>query len=127
MDFDAITVPGANMAIGPYSLATRAGDFIFVSGQAALDPKTGRLVEGGIRAQTAQILENINAILEAAGSDLSHVVKITIFLTDWKYFAEMNETYATFFPGKAPARSTVQGARYPEGSLIAMEATALVR
>ncbi len=125
MDFEAISVPNALLTVGPYSHATRAGDFIFISGQAALDPNTGRLIEGGIREQTKQILQNISAILEAAGSDLGHVVKVTVFIHDWKYFREMNETYAEFFPGKAPARSTVQGARYPEGALLAIEAIAI--
>lgn len=127
MDFEVITLPNASISIGPYALATRSGDFIFVSGQGPFDPKTGKVVEGGIRAQTRQVLENITSILEAADTDLAHVVKVMIFLTDWKYFQEMNETYATFFPGKQPARSTVQGARWPEGALLAMEATALVR
>jgi 2-iminobutanoate/2-iminopropanoate deaminase len=125
MDFEVIAVSGASISVGPYSHATRAGEFIFVSGQAALDPKTGRLIEGGIREQTKQVLRNINAILQAGGSDLSRVVKVTVFLHDWKYFQEMNETYAEFFPGKAPARSTVQGVRWPDGSLVAIEVIAL--
>ncbi len=125
MDFEVISAPSASTSVGPYSHATRAGDFIFISGQWAFDPKTGRLVKGGIREQTAQVLRIITAILESAGSDLSHVVKVTVFLHDWKYFKEMNETYAEFFPGKAPARSTVQGLRWPEGSLVAIEAIAL--
>lgn len=127
MDFEVISAPNASLSVGPYSHATRAGDFIFVSGQAALDPKTGRLVEGGIGEQTTQVLRNISAILETAGSDLSRVVKVTVFLHDWKYFKEMNETYAQCFPGKAPARSTVQGERWPEGSLVAIEAIALAK
>ncbi len=127
MEFEVISSPDTSPAFGPYSQATRAGGFVFVSGQAAIDPKTGKLIEGGIREQTTLILKNISAILDAAGSDLGHVVKVTIYLSDWKYFKEMNEVYATFFPGKAPARATAQGARYPEGSLLAMEAIALVK
>ena len=107
MDFEVIAVPNASLTVGPYSHATRAGDFIFVSGQAALDPKTGRLIEGGIREQTSQVLRNISAILEAAGSDLSRVVKVTVFLHDWKYFQGMNETYAEFFDFDGPTRTTV--------------------
>jgi 2-iminobutanoate/2-iminopropanoate deaminase len=127
MDFDVVSTPNAPPSVGPYSQATRAGNFVFCAGQAAFDPKTGRLVEGGIREQTAQSLRNLGAILEAAGSDLSRIVKVTIFLHDWKYFQEMNETFAEFFRERPPARSTAQGERWPEGSLVAIEAIALVK
>ena len=127
MNFDIISTPNAPPSVGPYSQATRAGDFIFCAGQGAFDPQTGQLVEGGIREQTAQALRNLGAILEAAGSNLSRVVKVTIFLHDWKYFKEMNETFAEFFGEKPPARSTAQGERWPEGSLVAIEAIALVK
>jgi len=125
MERKTISSPDAPQAVGPYSHATRAGDFIFCSGQAGFDPKTGHIVEGGIRAQTVQVIRNLNSVLEAAGSDLSRVVKVTVFLHHWKYFTEMNETYAEYFRDNPPARSTVQGERWPEGSLIAMEAIAL--
>lgn len=127
MEIKTISSADAPQAVGPYSHATCAGEFIFCSGQAGFDPKTMRIVEGGIRAQTAQVLRNLSAILEAAGSDLSHVVKVTVFLHDWKYFKEMNETYAEFFGENPPARSTAQGKRWPEGSLITVEAIALAK
>lgn len=125
MEIEIIASSNAPKSFGPYSQATRAGGFIFCSGQAGFDPKTGRLVEGGVREQTFQVLQNLRALLEAAGSDLRRVVKVTVFLDDWKYFKEMNEAYAEVFRDKPPARSTVQGQRWPEGSLVAMEAIAL--
>jgi len=125
MDFEVITTPNAPQSKGPYSQATRAGDFIFCAGQGGFDARTGALVEGGIRQQTQQVLRNLGAILEAAGSGLNRVVKVTVFLHDWKDFQGMNDAYAEFFPDKRPARSTVQGQRWPEGSLVAMEAIAL--
>jgi 2-iminobutanoate/2-iminopropanoate deaminase len=124
-EIEVISSPNAPKAMGPYSQATRAGGFIFCAGQGGFDPQTGRVVEGGIREQTRQVIRNLASVLEAAGSDLSRVVKVTVFLHDWAYFKEMNETYAEFFGDTPPARSTVQGARWPEGSLIAMEAIAL--
>lgn len=124
MDFEVISTPNAPQAKGPYAQATRAGDFIFCAGQGGFDPNTGMLVEGGIREQTKQVLRNLSAILEAAGSGLNRVVKVTVFLHDWKDFQGMNEVFAEFFPEKLPARSTVQGQRWPEGSLVAMEAIA---
>jgi 2-iminobutanoate/2-iminopropanoate deaminase len=124
MDIRVISTFDAPKAIGPYSQAIRVGDFIFCSGQAGFDPATGKIVDGGIRAQTAQTLRNLETVLKAGGSGLNRVVKVTVFLHDWKYFKEMNETYAEFFKENPPARSTVQGARYPEGSLVAMEVVA---
>jgi 2-iminobutanoate/2-iminopropanoate deaminase len=126
MDIHVITSPDAPKAVGPYSQAIRAGDFIFCSGQAGFDPTTGKIVDGGIRAQTAQVLRNLDTVLKAAGSGLNRVVKVTVFLHDWAYFKEMNETYAEFFKENAPARSTVEGERWPEGSLVAMEAIAVI-
>lgn len=121
-----ISSPEAPPAIGPYSQAIRAGGLLFCAGQAALDPATGRLVEGGIREQTRQVLRNLRTVLEAGGSGLDRVVKVTVFLSDWKDFQEMNETYAEFFESDhPPARSTAQGDRWPEGSLVAMEVIAL--
>ena len=90
-------------------------------------PATGKLVEGGIREQTRQVIRNIEAILSSADSDLAHVVKVTVFLHDWVYFREMNEVFGEFFNRKPPARSTVCGPRWPEGSLLAMEAIAVTR
>lgn len=123
---DVIRTESAPNAVGPYSQGIRAGGFIFCAGQAAFDPATGKLVPGGIREQTRQRLRNLRAILEAAGSNLTRVVKVTVFLTDWKHFAEMNEVFAEVFGmEEPPARSTIQGARWPEGSLVAIEAIAL--
>jgi 2-iminobutanoate/2-iminopropanoate deaminase len=123
---DVVTTEKAPKAIGPYSQGIRAGGFIFCAGQAALDPATGKMVAGGIREQTRQVFRNLQAVLEAAGSGLDRVVKVTIFLADWKDFREMNEAYAEFFPtDHPPARSTVQGERFPEGSLLGAEAIAL--
>jgi 2-iminobutanoate/2-iminopropanoate deaminase len=125
MEIEPISSPGSPQPIGPYSHAVRAGGFIFCSGMAGFDPQTGRIVEGGIRAQTAQVLRNLSVVLAEAGCDLSRVVKVTVFLHDWKYFKEMNETYAEFFSVNPPARSTAQGDRWPDGALVAIEAIAL--
>lgn len=123
---EVISTSKAPTSVGPYSQATRAGGFIFCAGQAAFNPATGQLVEGGIKEQTRQVLRNLRAVLEAGGSSLDRVVKVTVFLSDWKYFKEMNEAYAEFFgTDHPPARSTAQGDRWPEGSLVAMEAIAL--
>jgi 2-iminobutanoate/2-iminopropanoate deaminase len=123
-----ISTNKAPSSVGPYSQAIRAGGFLFCAGQAAFDPATGRLVEGGIKVQTRQVLRNLQAVLKAGGSGLDRVEKVTVFLSDWKYFKEMNEAYAEFFgTDHPPARSTVQGDRWPEGSLIAMEAIALAQ
>ncbi len=124
---EVISTGKAPKAVGPYSQAIRAGDFIFCSGQGAFDPATGRLVDVGIKEQTRQVLRNLQTVLETAGSGLDRVVKVTVFLSDWKYFKEMNEAYAEFFKSNPPARSTVQGDRWPEGHLVAMEAVALVK
>ena len=127
-EITVISTPKAPASVGPYSQAIRAGGFLFCAGQAAFDPATGRLVEGGIREQTRQVLRNLRAVLEAGGSGLDRVVKVTVFLSDWKYFKEMNDAYAEFFnSGHPPARSTAQGDRWPEGSLVAIEAIALAK
>ncbi len=123
---EVVSTSLAPKSVGPYSQATRAGGFIFCAGQGAFDPATGQLVEGGIKEQTRQVLRNLRAVLEAGGSGLDRVVKVTVFLSDWKYFKEMNEAYAEFFgTDHPPARSTVQGDRWPEGHLVAIEAIAL--
>jgi 2-iminobutanoate/2-iminopropanoate deaminase len=123
---EVIRADKALKSVGPYSQAIRAGGFIFCAGQAAFDPATGKLVAGGIKEQTRQTLLNLKAILQAGGSDLNRVVKVTVFLADWRDFREMNETFAEFFgTEEPPARSTVQGERWPEGSLLAIEAIGL--
>ena len=123
---EVISTSKAPISVGPYSQATRAGGFIFCAGQGAFDPTTGHLVAGGVKEQTRQVLRNLQSVLEAGGSGLDRVVKVTVFLSDWKYFKEMNEAYAEFFgTDHPPARSTVQGDRWPEGHLVAMEAIAL--
>jgi len=110
--------------IGPYSQAIRANGFLYVSGQVALDPKTGQLVGADIRQQTERTLENVKGILEAAGSNLHHVVKTTVFLKDMNDFAAMNEAYGKYFPSAPPARSTVQVARLPKDALVEIEVIA---
>ena len=126
MDFDIIAAPNGPKAVGPYSQGTRVGQFVFCSGQAGFDPTTGKLVEGGIREQTRQTIRNIESVLKAGGSNLRKVVKVTVFIHDWKYFAEMNEVFGELFGEKPPARSTIQGSRWPEGCLVAMEAIAVI-
>ena len=122
----AIATDKAPAAIGPYEQANRAGDFIFTSGQIPLDPETGALVSGPIEIQTERVLENLKAVLEAAGSDLSRVIKTTVFLADMNDFAKVNEVYARYFSGgMLPSRSAVQVAALPKGALIEIEAIAL--
>lgn len=118
-----IATPGAPPAIGPYSQAIRAGDFVFVSGQVPVDVRTGKLAEG-IAGQTRQVLENLRTVLVSAGASLDRVVKVTIFLGRWDDFAPMNEVYASYFGAKPPARSVIQGPRIPEGTLVGLEAIA---
>ena len=113
-------------AIGPYSQAIRAGGFVFVSGQIPTDPATGDFVKGGVGEQTERVLQNLKAVLEAAGSSLDLIVKTTVFLADMKEFAEMNEVYAKFFTGAPPARATVAAAGLPRDARVEIEAVALV-
>lgn len=122
---EIISTGKAPKSVGPFSQGTKAGGFIFCSGQGAFEPATNQLVPGGIKEQTRRVLQNIQAVVEAGGSSLDRVVKVTVFLSDWKYFKEMNEVYAEFFAAQPPARSTVQGERWPEGHLVAMDAIAL--
>jgi 2-iminobutanoate/2-iminopropanoate deaminase len=110
--------------IGPYSQAVKANGFLFVSGQVALDPKSGMMSSGTIAEQTERVLQNLKGIVEAAGSSLSHVVKTTVFLKDMDDFAGMNEVYAKFFTAAPPARSTVQVARLPKDALVEIEVVA---
>jgi 2-iminobutanoate/2-iminopropanoate deaminase len=115
----------APQPIGPYSQAVRAGDLLFTSGQVGIDPSTGRLMEGGVQAETRQAMENLRAVLKAAGSDFSRVVKSTLFLADLGDFAEVNRVYGGFFVSEHPARSTFQVAALPLGARIEIEMVAL--
>lgn len=115
----------APKAIGPYSQAIRVNGFIFCAGQTPIDPAVGKLIEGDVPAQTRRVLENISAILEAAGTSLAKVVKTTVFLTDMANFKAMNEVYAEFFPEHPPARSTVAVAGLPLGAQVEIECIAL--
>ena len=110
--------------IGPYSQAIRANQFLFLSGQTPLDPKSGEMIVGGIREQTERVLQNIKGVLEASGAALSQVVKTTVFLKDMNDFAAMNEVYGRFFNSAPPARSTVQVARLPKDALVEIEVIA---
>jgi len=121
-----ISTAAAPAAIGPYSQAIRTGNLVFVSGQIPLDPATGQLLGGDIRAQTRQVLKNLAAILEAAGSGLARVVKTTVYLRDLGEFAAMNEVYAEFFSEQPPARATVQVARLPRDAAVEIELVAEV-
>lgn len=114
----------APAAIGPYSQAVRTGDLLFCAGQIPLDPVTGQLVAGDIKAQTERALLNVKAILEAERLTFAHVVKTTVFLTDLADFAAMNEVYAKFFTSDFPARSTVQVAALPKGARVEIEVIA---
>jgi 2-iminobutanoate/2-iminopropanoate deaminase len=123
----AISTQNTPAAIGPYSQAIRIGDLIYTSGQVALDPATGQIVFGGIAEQTTRVLENLKAVLEAAGTDLSHVVKTVVFLKDINDFAAMNATYGKYLAPEgtvAPARSTVEVTRLPKDALVEIEVIA---
>lgn len=121
-----IATDKAPAAVGPYSQAVCRNGLIYSAGQIGLDPTTGKLVEGGIEAQTRQALSNLQAILEAAGASLDDVLKTTVFLQDIGAFSSMNQVYATFFSGAPPARSAVQVAALPLGALVEIEAVAVV-
>jgi len=123
---DIIKTSGAPEAIGPYSQAVKAGDFVFCSGQIPLDPATMDLVGDTIAGQTSQVLSNLAEVLKAAGSGPDKVVKTTVFLKDMNDFVEMNEVYAKFFGGHKPARATVQVARLPKDVMVEIECTAQI-
>lgn len=121
-----VSTEKAPKAIGPYSQAILVENLVFTSGQLGLDPATMELLEGGIEAQTRQVLTNLQHVLETADSGLKFVVKTTVFLQDMGDFARMNAVYAEFFPENAPARSTVQVAALPKGGLVEIECVALL-
>ena len=116
----------APKAIGPYSQGIAAGNLVFLSGQLAIDPETGKMVEGSIEDRTHQIFKNIRAIARAAGADLDRLVKVTVFLTDMNDFATVNKAYATYFENNPPARSAVQVAALPLGADIEIESILLL-
>jgi len=116
----------APKAIGPYSQAIQAGNFLFLSGQIPLNPKTGELIQGDIREQTQQVLENIKRILESQGLRMENMVKSTIFLKDIANFNQVNEVYGNYFPSSPPARSTVEVSKLPRNAEIEIEAIAVI-
>lgn len=122
---DRIQTDSAPKAIGPYSQAIKANGFVFASGQIALDPATMQIVEGGIREQTERVMNNLSAVLQAAGSSLDRVVKTTVFLADLGDFVDMNEVYGRFFVETPPARSTVQVSRLPRDVRVEIDVIAL--
>ncbi len=126
MQRSTVATSNAPQAIGPYSQAIKAGEFLFCSGQIPLDPASGEMIEGDIPTLTRQVLRNLQAVLEAAGSSLDKVVKTTVFLADMDDFAAMNAAYAEFFTSDPPARSAVQAARLPKGARVEIEAIALL-
>ena len=126
MPLDLVSTAGAPKAIGPYSQAVAANGFLFTAGQIALDPSSGELTAGGIAEQTARVMQNLGAILSAAGSSLSQVVKTTVFLVDMADFSAMNEVYGRFLGGHRPARSTVAVAALPRGACVEIEVIATV-
>ena len=123
---EIISTENAPGAIGPYSQAIKTGNMVFCSGQIPLDVKTGEFVSDKIAEQTEQVLKNLSAVLEAAGSNLNNVVKTTVFLSDMNDFAAMNEVYAKFFSENKPARATVEAARLPRDARVEIDCIALI-
>jgi 2-iminobutanoate/2-iminopropanoate deaminase len=122
---EIISTDQAPGAIGPYSQAVKIGEMVFVSGQIPIDPLSGDLIEGDIKAQTRQVLKNVNAVLSAAGTSLDKVVKTTVFITNMDGFPQMNEVYAEFFTAMPPARACVEVSRLPKDVLVEVEAVAI--
>lgn len=122
-----VSTTEAPAAIGPYSQAIKAGDFLFASGQIPLDPTTGTITEGGINAQTHQVFQNLKAVLQAAGVSFDRVVKTTVYLADMADFAAMNEVYAGYFATPAPARATIQAAGLPRSVLVEIDVVAYLK
>lgn len=124
-DKHLISTAAAPAAIGPYSQANVTGDFVFTAGQLGLDPETGAFAPGGVQGQTRRALQNISGVLDAAGTDMSHVVKTTVFLADMADFKAMNEIYGEFFSEPYPARSTVAVKELPLGGLVEIDVIAV--
>lgn len=125
MNKEVISTEGAPAAVGPYSQAIASGDLVYTAGQIPMDPGTGKLAEGDVQVQAHRALKNLQAVLEAAGSSLDHVVKTTVFLQDIGDYAAVNEVYATYFGDSPPARSAVQVAALPLGARLEIEAVAV--
>ncbi len=124
--YEVIRTEKAPRPIGPYVQAVRVGNLVFTAGQIPLDPETGQLVTGGIREQTQRVLENLKAILEAAGTSLDRVVRTTCFLANLDDFPAFNEVYGQYFGNNPPPRTTVQAARLPAGALVEIDCIAVV-
>ena len=123
---ELVTAAGAAKAIGPYSPALKVGNMLFLSGSIPLDPVSGQLVEGGIKEQTTRVMENIKALLAAAGADFGQVARTTVFMVDLGDFAVMNEIYASYFTAPYPARSTVQVVKLPRDVRVEIDVIAVV-
>ena len=126
MNKETVSTDKAPKAIGPYAQAIKAGEFIYTAGQIPIDPKSGNLIAGGIAEQTRQVLENLKAVLEAAGSSLDQVIKATVFLKNMADFAALNEVYGEYLGAAKPARSTVAVAELPRGALVEIDFVAMV-
>ncbi len=122
---EVVTTDRAPAAIGPYSQAVKVGEMIFVSGQIPIDPATGDIVQGDIKAQTRQVLTNLDAVLKAAGSSLEKAVKTTVYITNMDEFSQVNEVYGEFFTDQPPARACVEVSRLPKGVAVEIDAIAL--
>jgi 2-iminobutanoate/2-iminopropanoate deaminase len=123
---ELVTASGAAKAIGPYSPALKIGNLLFLSGSIPLDPSTGQLVEGGIKEQATRVMENIKALLAAAGADFSQVARTTVFMVDLAEFAAMNEIYSSYFTAPYPARSTVQVVKLPRDVRVEIDVIAVL-
>lgn len=123
---EIVSTENAPGAIGPYSQAVKTGNMVFCSGQIPIDPATGEFVSNDVAEQTEQVLKNLSAVLEAAGTGLNNVVKTTVFLADMNDFTAMNEVYAKYFSDNKPARATVQAARLPRDARVEIECIAVV-
>ena len=126
MNKEAVSTDKAPKAIGPYAQAIKAGDFVYTAGQIPIDPQSGNLIAGGIAEQTRQVLENLKAVLEAAGSSLDQVIKATVFLKNMADFTVLNEVYGEYLGTAKPARSTVAVAELPRGALVEIDFVAMV-
>jgi 2-iminobutanoate/2-iminopropanoate deaminase len=123
---EIVSTSNAPAAVGPYSQAVKVGEFVFSAGQIPLDPASGKIVTGGIEAETQQVMQNLSAVLAAAGTGLENVIKTTIFVTNIADFAAVNQVYGSFFSDNPPARSTVQVAALPLGAHVEIEAVAVL-